>query len=59
MHVIPGRGCVCGVVGPNVEGLPFFWMPRVASGSAWDGVPEWVRVPYAKAARWCFVGVPE
>jgi hypothetical protein len=22
MHVIPGRGCVCGVVGPFVPGLP-------------------------------------
>ena len=26
MHVIPGRGCVCGVVGPDVRLLP---LPRL------------------------------
>ncbi len=59
MHVIPGRGCVCGVVGPNVRRLPSPGMLRVVSGSVWDGVPEWVRVPYTKIMRGCLVGVPE
>ena len=42
MHVIPGRGCVCGVVGVSFPGLPHLegsekvlWLAEVA----WDGLP--------------------
>ncbi len=42
MHVIPGRGCVCGVVGPNLIGATSLvgsekasWLTEVV----WDGLP--------------------
>ena len=58
-HVIPVRGCVCGVVGPDFQNLTVLALCCMASGITWDGGPEWVRVPYAKAVLvWC-VGVPE
>jgi hypothetical protein len=57
-HVIPVRGCVWGVVGATVQGLTFLALCRMARGTVWDGRPEWVRVPYAKAVLvWCG-GVP-
>ena len=49
---------MCGVVGATVQGLTLLGMPRVVSGTVWDGGPEWVRVPYAKTALWCLGGVP-
>jgi len=49
MRVIPGRGCVCGVVGHDVLVLPDQALdsPRVR-GTTWKGRPERVRVPYLK-----------
>ena len=42
MHVIPGRGCVCGVVGPCVLGLPAWASVRKdrvnRSGLGWPAV---------------------
>jgi hypothetical protein len=59
MHVRPVRGCVCGVVGPVVQGLTTLGMRVVVSGTRWEAWPEWVRVPYAKTAVACLDGVPE
>ncbi len=47
--VIPDRGCACGVVGCNFSGAvdpgrAVAWLAEVV----WDGLPEWVRVPYVK-----------
>lgn len=42
MHVIPGRGCVCGVVGPVVPDLPVWAAVRKEcvnrSGLGWSAV---------------------
>ena len=54
MRVIPVRGCVAGVVRPVVWALTRLASHRMVSGTAWDGGPEWVRVPYTKAVQvWC------
>ena len=50
--VIPDRGCACGVVGCNVSDTVMsvrgcVWLAEVV----WDGLPEWVRVPYVKTMR--------
>ncbi len=52
MRVIPGRGCVCGVVGRDVLGSagPGADCSRVR-GTTWKGRPERVRVPYLKTLR--------
>ena len=42
MHVIPGRGCVCGVVGPVVSDLPVWAAVKKEcvsrSGLGWSAV---------------------
>lgn len=42
VHVIPGRGCVCGVVGPDcvssTSGTPFFAL--LLGEVVWNGLPE-------------------
>ena len=45
VRVIPGRGCVCGVVGRVCRGLPTTGMRLGVSGSIWDGAPKWVISP--------------
>ena len=59
LHVIPVRGCAVGVVGPIFSELTLWAWCGAVSGTAWDGGPEWVRVPYAKTCVVCFGGVPE
>ena len=52
--VIPVRGCVCGVVRPAFQRLTTLAWCCMVSGTAWDGGPEGVRVPYAKTVlSWC------
>ncbi|GHG51864.1 hypothetical protein GCM10017567_88120 [Amycolatopsis bullii] len=46
-------------MGPSVEDLTVLGMVTCVSGTAWDGGPEWVRAPYAKAHCDCLFGVPE
>lgn len=47
VRVIPGRGCVCGVVGCDLlQGLPPLpALMVVLAEVTWDGAPEWVRAP--------------
>jgi hypothetical protein len=49
---------VWGVVGATVQELTILALCRMASGTVWDGRPEWVRVPYAKAVLVWRGGVP-
>ena len=58
VRVIPGRGCVCGVVGCSVSGLLTRSVRVRVSGSIWDGAPEWVRVLYVKACAGCVSCLP-
>ena len=40
VHVIPGRGCVCGVVGFNFPGLPAGCaMSMLLAEVVWDDLP--------------------
>ena len=59
VRVIPGRGCVCGVVGCSVSGLLTRSVRVRVSGSIWDGAPERVISPVREGMCGCVVHVPE
>ncbi len=46
-------------MGPTLERLTFLRMYAMVSGTPWDGRPERVRAPYAKAVVVGLGGVPE